>query len=119
MLFLTKESSRTSSSFSRRSLLAGAAGVAAAASLAACRPAEPGSGGGNGSANGGGGGSDTYNWDMTITIGNTSTWWAGAEKFGELLAEKSEGRIKLNLFANEQRSSGDPAAGIEMLQNNQ
>lgn len=109
----------TSSSFSRRSLLAGAAGVAAAASLAACRPAEPGSGGDNGSANGGGGGSDTYNWDMTITIGNTSTWWAGAEKFGELLDEKSEGRIKLNLFANEQLSSGDPAAGIEMLQNNQ
>ncbi len=110
----------TSSSFSRRSLLAGAAGVAAAASLAACRPASSGSGGGTtGGASAGNGGGESYNWDMTITIGNTSTWWAGAEKFGELLAEKSEGRIKLNLFANEQLSSGDPAAGIEMLQNNQ
>ena len=111
----------TSSSFSRRSLLAGAAGVAAAASLAACRPASTGGGGGASADNGGagGGGGENYSWDMTITIGNTSTWWAGAEKFGELLAEKSGDRIKLNLFANEQLSSGDPAAGIEMLQNNQ
>lgn len=106
------------SSFSRRSLIAGAAGAAAAASLAACRPAEPGTGGATGNG-GGGGGSETYNWDMTITIGNTSTWWAGAEEFKEVLAEKSDGRITLNLFANEQLSSGDPAAGIEMLQNNQ
>lgn len=98
---------------SRRSLLAGAAGVATAALAGCSRPAQPG-------VNGSGAGADgSYNWDMTITIGNTSTWWAGAEKFRQLLADKSDGRIKLNLFANEQLSSGDPAAGVEMLRNNQ
>lgn len=54
---------------------------------------------------------------MTITVSETSTWWAGAEKFGELLDEKSGGRMTLNLFANEQLSGGDPAAGVEMLSN--
>ncbi|MFC5337877.1 DctP family TRAP transporter solute-binding subunit [Leucobacter denitrificans] len=71
---------------------------------------------GDGASNGGGDASgDTYNWDMTITVSETSTWWAGAEKFGELLDEKSDGRMTLNIFANEQLSGGDPAAGVEML----
>ncbi|WP_205881169.1 DctP family TRAP transporter solute-binding subunit [Leucobacter insecticola] len=64
-----------------------------------------------------GSGDETYNWDMTITVSETSTWWAGAEKFGELLDEKSDGRMTLNIFANEQLSGGDPAAGVEMLTN--
>lgn len=71
------------------------------------------SGGGGGSASGDG--EETYNWDMTITVSETSTWWAGAEKFADLLDEKSDGRMTLNLFANEQLSGGDPAAGVEML----
>nr|WP_254367795.1 DctP family TRAP transporter solute-binding subunit [Microbacterium sp. NC79] len=54
---------------------------------------------------------------MTITVSETSTWYAGAEKFGELLDEKSDGRMKLSVFANEQLSGGDPAAGVEMLAN--
>ncbi|GAA1323343.1 DctP family TRAP transporter solute-binding subunit [Leucobacter albus] len=60
---------------------------------------------------------ESYNWDMTITVSEASAWWAGAEKFAELLDEKSDGRIALNLFANEQLSGGDPAAGVEMLAN--
>ncbi|MEZ3160991.1 DctP family TRAP transporter solute-binding subunit [Microbacterium sp. BWT-B31] len=60
---------------------------------------------------------ESYSWDMTITVSETSTWWAGAEKFAELLDEKSDGRITLNIFANEQLSGGDPAAGVEMLAN--
>ncbi|HHG6298029.1 TPA: DctP family TRAP transporter solute-binding subunit, partial [Streptococcus pneumoniae] len=86
-----------------------AATAAAALTLSACAP-----GGGTSGENG----DDTsYNWDMTITVSESSTWWAGAEKFGELLDEKSDGRMKLNLFANEQLSGGDPAAGVEMLSN--
>lgn len=60
---------------------------------------------------------ESYNWDMTITVSEASAWWAGGEKFAELLDEKSDGRMKLNLFANEQLSGGDPAAGVEMLSN--
>lgn len=61
----------------------------------------------------------TYNWDMTVTVGDTSTWYLGAEKFGELLEEASDGRMTLSVFGNEQLSGGDPAAGVEQLMNGQ
>lgn len=94
----------------KKMTLAAAALAASALVLTAC------SGGGS-SAGGSGGEGETYNWDMTITVSETSTWWAGAEKFAELLDEKSDGRMTLNIFANEQLSGGDPAAGVEMLAN--
>lgn len=57
-------------------------------------------------------------WDMTITVGETTAWYAGAEALRTALAEKSGGRISLNIFPNEQLSAGDPVAGVEMLQAN-
>ncbi|GAA2540490.1 DctP family TRAP transporter solute-binding subunit [Microbacterium mitrae] len=88
------------------------AGLAASALLlAGC------GGGATGGTDGGSAEGETYEWDMTITVSETSTWYAGAEKFGELLDEKSDGRMKLSIFANEQLSGGDPAAGVEMLAN--
>ncbi|MGB3414556.1 MAG: DctP family TRAP transporter solute-binding subunit [Microbacteriaceae bacterium] len=57
----------------------------------------------------------SYEWEMTITVGDASTWWKGAQKFGELLDEKSGGRMKLTVFPSEQLSGGDPAAGVEAL----
>ena len=57
----------------------------------------------------------TYEWEMTITVGDASTWWAGAQEFGRLLDEKSDGRMKLTVFPSEQLSGGDPAAGVEAL----
>lgn len=62
-------------------------------------------------------GGDSYNWDFTITVSDTSSWYMGAEKFAEILAEESEGRITVNVVANEQLSGGDPAAGVEQLMN--
>ncbi|WP_029089523.1 DctP family TRAP transporter solute-binding subunit [Brevibacterium album] len=64
---------------------------------------------------GGGEGGGSYTWDFTITTSDSSTWYEGAERFGELLEEKSDGRMTLNIVANEQLSGGDPAAGVEML----
>jgi tripartite ATP-independent transporter DctP family solute receptor len=58
---------------------------------------------------------DVYNWDFTITTGNTSTWHEGAELFAETLREQSGGRMNVNIFTNEQLSGGDPAAGVEQL----
>ncbi|MFV0433037.1 MAG: DctP family TRAP transporter solute-binding subunit [Leucobacter sp.] len=91
----------------KKTTLVAAALAASALVLTACS-----SGGSSSDADG-----ETYNWDMTITVSETSTWWAGAEKFAELLDEKSDGRMTLNIFANEQLSGGDPAAGVEMLSN--
>lgn len=62
-------------------------------------------------------GKESYNWDFTITVSDTSSWNEGAEKFAEILDEGSDGRIKVNVFANEQLSGGDPAAGVEQLMN--
>jgi C4-dicarboxylate transporter DctM subunit len=70
-----------------------------------------------GSAGAGGSSEETYDWDMTISVGNTSTWHAGAEKFKEVLEEESGGRMKLNIFTNEQLSGGSLAAGVEQLMN--
>lgn len=71
-------------------------------------------GGGDASANAEG---ENYSWDFTITVSDTSTWYAGAERFAEILDEKSGGRMQVNIFANEQLSGGDPAAGVEQLMN--
>lgn len=62
-------------------------------------------------------GEESYNWDFTITVSDTSSWNLGAERFAEILDEESDGRIKVNIFANEQLSGGDPAAGVEQLMN--
>lgn len=59
----------------------------------------------------------TYVWKMTITPGPTSTWYEGAERFAEVLDERSGGRMQLQVFTNEQLSGGDPAAGVEQLMN--
>lgn len=60
---------------------------------------------------------DTYAWDFTITTGNTSTWFEGAELFAEQVEEKSDGRMKVNIFPNEQLSGGDTVASLEQLMN--
>lgn len=60
---------------------------------------------------------ETYQWDFTVTTGNTSTWHEAAEIFADQVDEESDGRITVNIFTNEQLSGGDPAAGVEQLMN--
>jgi len=57
----------------------------------------------------------SYKWDMTITVGNTSTWYTGAKYFADTMDKKSDGRIKIKVFSNEQLSGGDQVAGVEQL----
>lgn len=66
---------------------------------------------------GGASGEETYQWDFTVTSGETSSWYAGAERFAEILDEQSDGRMQVNVYANEQLSGGDPATGVEQLMN--
>lgn len=60
---------------------------------------------------------ESYAWDFTVTAGDSSTWYAGAEKFAEIVDERSEGRMQVSIFANEQLSGGDQVAGAEQLVN--
>lgn len=62
-------------------------------------------------------GEETYQWDFTVTSGESSTWYAAAERFAEILDERSDGRMQVSVYANEQLSGGDPAAGVEQLMN--
>lgn len=86
--------------------------ISVALVLTACGSGSSGGGGGGGGAEG-----ESYNWDFTITVSDTSSWYLGAERFAEILDEESEGRITVNVYANEQLSGGDPAAGVEQLMN--
>lgn len=52
---------------------------------------------------------------MSITGGEQSTWTEGAKKFAELVKEKTDGQIEVDIFPNEQLSGGNQAKGIEML----
>lgn len=86
--------------------------------IAACAAAVTlGLAGCSGGAAANGNAEDSYNWDFTITVGNATTWHLGAETFAKVLDEESDGRIKVNIFTNEQLSGGDAGAGIEQLMN--
>lgn len=58
-----------------------------------------------------------YTWTMTVTVGESSTWYQAAERFADTLERESGGRMKLHVFTGEQLSAGDPAAGVEQLMN--
>ncbi len=52
---------------------------------------------------------------MSITSSDTSTWAMGAEKFAEIVAEKTNGNIEVKIYPNDQLSGGNQGKGIEML----
>ena len=52
---------------------------------------------------------------LSVTATDTSTWAKGAEKFAEIIAEKTNGQIEIKIYPNEQLSGGSQGKGIEML----
>lgn len=50
------------------------------------------------------------------TLSETSTWHLAALEFGEKIKERTGGRFVVDVFANEQLSSGNQQKAIEMLQ---
>ena len=57
------------------------------------------------------------NLKMSVSTSDTSTWYKGGEKFAEIVSEKTGGKVKVKVYANEQLSSGSQTKGIEQLQN--
>lgn len=53
---------------------------------------------------------------MSITSTDSSTWYAGAKKFADLVKERTNGKVTIKIFPNEQLSGGNQAKAIEMLQ---
>ncbi len=62
-------------------------------------------------------GGPVHTWTMTVTTGESSTWYEAAQRFADTLERESDGRMRLRVFTGEQLSAGDPAAGVEQLMN--
>ena len=56
-----------------------------------------------------------YDLKMSVTVSESSTWFEAATKLKEDLAEETDGRINLEIFANEQLSGGDSGKAVEGL----
>lgn len=52
---------------------------------------------------------------FSTTTSDTSTWTLGAQKFAEIIKDKSNGRIEVKVYPNDQLSGGNQSKGIEML----
>ncbi len=55
--------------------------------------------------------------NMSVSTSDSSSWYEGAEKFSELVSEKTGGKVDITVYPNEQLSSGSQTKGIEQLQN--
>lgn len=53
---------------------------------------------------------------MSVSTSDTSTWFKGGQKFADIVSEKTDGKVKVKVYANEQLSSGSQTKGIEQLQ---
>ena len=72
--------------------------------------------GSSGSSGSGSGKSDKpVELKMNVTTGESSVWQVAANTFKELVEERTEGRYQINIYPNEQLSSGDMTKGVEML----
>lgn len=59
----------------------------------------------------------TVRMKMSVTSAESSPWTKGAQKWAELVKERTKGRILIQVFSNEQLSSGNQPKGIEQLRN--
>ncbi|TQR21340.1 DctP family TRAP transporter solute-binding subunit [Psychrobacillus vulpis] len=56
-----------------------------------------------------------YKLKMSVTVNDSSTWYAAAKKLSDDVSEETDGRIKIEVFPNEQLSGGDSGKAVEML----
>ncbi|MDR1521214.1 MAG: DctP family TRAP transporter solute-binding subunit [Planctomycetota bacterium] len=59
-------------------------------------------------------GGEVLKFDMPVPV--TSSWGVGAQRFGELLAEKTGGKYTLRIYANSQLSGGSQPQALQMFQ---
>lgn len=52
---------------------------------------------------------------MSVTTAEDSSWTQGAYRFAELVEERTDGLITVNVTPNEQLSGGDQARGVQMV----
>ncbi|GHS93616.1 ABC transporter substrate-binding protein [Synergistales bacterium] len=60
---------------------------------------------------------EKYSFKMSTSTSDTSTWTLAANKFAELVSERTGGNIKIRVYPSDQLSGGNQAKGIELLAN--
>ncbi|WP_342600322.1 DctP family TRAP transporter solute-binding subunit [Psychrobacillus sp. FSL H8-0483] len=56
-----------------------------------------------------------YKLKMSVTVNDSSTWYAAAKKLSDDVNKETDGRITIEVFPNEQLSGGDSGKAVEML----
>lgn len=56
-----------------------------------------------------------YDLKMSVTVSDTTAWFAGAQKLADDIEAETDGRITIDVFSNEQLSGGDSAKAVEGL----
>jgi tripartite ATP-independent transporter DctP family solute receptor len=92
----------------KKMLVSAACMALAAATVAGC---------GGKSGSGSGGSSKPVTLKMNVTTSENSVWHVAAKEFKKEVEEKTKGKYKINIYGNEQLSSGDQAKGVEMVFN--
>lgn len=88
----------------RKSLMLGSLGLSAMLLLGACS-----------SGNAEDAKDKEYKLKMSVTVNDSSTWYEAAKKLSDDVSEETDGRIKIEVFPNEQLSGGDSGKAVEML----
>ncbi len=99
---------RRSSEMKNKMLVSAVCMALAAAAVAGCGGKKDASGGGS---------SKPVTLKMNVTTSENSVWHVAAKEFKKEVEEKTNGKYKINIYGNEQLSSGDQAKGVEMLFN--
>ncbi|MFS0645914.1 DctP family TRAP transporter solute-binding subunit [Siminovitchia sp. 179-K 8D1 HS] len=60
---------------------------------------------------------DKMNLKVSITVSEQDTWGVAAKKWAQDVEEKTNGHIKMKIYANESLSNGNQPKGLEALQN--
>ncbi|WDV06165.1 DctP family TRAP transporter solute-binding subunit [Lysinibacillus irui] len=57
----------------------------------------------------------SYKLKMSVTVSDSSTWYEAAKKLADDMDKETDGRIKIEVFTNEQLSGGDSGKAVEGL----
>jgi len=62
------------------------------------------------------GNAQTGRYKLSIVLSELSPWYEGAAMFADLVKARSDGKILIDIYPNQQLSSGDLVKGLQMLQ---
>ncbi len=61
-------------------------------------------------------GSGTKTLKLSLILGDTSDWYRGAQKFKELVEDRTEGKYSIQIYPHSQLANGDQRTELEMVQ---